>query len=710
MLSPITRVVELLQGMSARIEADGRAEEDLYETFVCWGRSIISQKTKSNAAAQSRADTLQTYINDLSSGRIELTTERVDLEKEVETLAGEIEVATQMREREARDFNMAKDEMNAAIDALTKAIDVLRTATQGHEQGVLMSMKGTLSEGSEARAREAAALSHAVELGKRVLTKGDAVFLQRLLTGDVPDRASWKKLNRKATFKMGYKARSFQIQGVLAKLLETFASNLRDAAAKEAASVEVYNKLAAAKGNEKNVAQDALSKMEKETSAKQASLGESGDERSALLEQINNDEGYIGQVQAALEAKTVEWKARQELRAGELAAIAKAVEILHSDDARDLFKKSFASQGFFLQVGTMVTSKRAEGAVQALKVAALKAHDSRLSALTVLASKGHFDDVIDAIDNMTAVLQSEEESDLQNKEACESDRAGDTRDAIVLSRQMDEATEEIVALTAHVAELTAEIEDKEEQVAAINAELNETADQRAKEHAEYLSAKSDDQGAADLIVSAKDTIETFYRDNQLMLMQDKQPSTFTSTAGEAPPPPPATWKGAYGGKTEETTGIVAILGMIHDDVLKDIQKADDEERAAVALYDKTKRNLETERGELTQSINDLSARKAEASEDIQDLLRGRVVDKGDLEVIMKRIQDAAPGCDFVAINFHVRSQNRKIEIDGLQKAKAILSGGVFHGLPDPNRELKPGDAAALVQTRGESRNFLRGHK
>merc|ERR1719277_2167417 len=152
-MSPVTRVVELLKGMSLRIEADGKAEEDLYETFVCWATSMISQKQKSNAAAQSRADTLETYINDLSSNRIELTSERGDLEKEIETLTGDIEVATQMRQREARDFNMAKDEMNAAIDALTKAIDVLRTATQGHEQGVFVSMKGTLSEGSEARAR-----------------------------------------------------------------------------------------------------------------------------------------------------------------------------------------------------------------------------------------------------------------------------------------------------------------------------------------------------------------------------------------------------------------------------------------------------------------------------------------------------------------------------------------------------------------------------
>merc|ERR1719384_1840024 len=110
-MSPVTRVVELLQAMSLRIEADGKAEEDLFETFVCWAKSIVSQKQKTNAAAQSRADTLKTYMDDLSAGRIELTSERVDLEKEIDTLSKDIEVATQMREQEARDFEMAKEEL-----------------------------------------------------------------------------------------------------------------------------------------------------------------------------------------------------------------------------------------------------------------------------------------------------------------------------------------------------------------------------------------------------------------------------------------------------------------------------------------------------------------------------------------------------------------------------------------------------------------------
>merc|ERR1719336_2184730 len=79
-------------------------------------------------------------------------------------------------------------------------------------------------------------------------------------------------------------------------------------------------------------------------------LSEANEERNSLGQQINNDEGYIAQVRTALRNKKTEWQARQVLRQGELAAISKAIDILHSDASRDLFKKSFASQGLlFLQ-------------------------------------------------------------------------------------------------------------------------------------------------------------------------------------------------------------------------------------------------------------------------------------------------------------------------------------------------------------------------
>merc|ERR1719327_704952 len=121
--------------------------------------------------------------------------------------------------------------MDQGIAALEEAIKVLKEATGGAKTD-LMAVKGRLRAGYAARAKEAAALSRAADFGDRYLSKGDARFLRRLLTADVPIK-DWKKLNREATFKKSYKARSGDIQDVLAKLLMTFNTNLAEATAKE---------------------------------------------------------------------------------------------------------------------------------------------------------------------------------------------------------------------------------------------------------------------------------------------------------------------------------------------------------------------------------------------------------------------------------------------------------------------------------------------
>merc|ERR1740122_346070 len=146
---------------------------------------------------------------------------------------------------------------------------------------------------------------------------------------------SWKKLNRPATFKKSYKARSFKIQDILAKLLETFTTNLDDATTKEKEAQATFDKLMEAKGAELTAAEEALEKMEKENGARGMSKAET----------------------------KAEWKERQALRMKEQEAISKAISILHSDDARDLFKKSFESQGYlFLQMQEQDHRRQKKGA------------------------------------------------------------------------------------------------------------------------------------------------------------------------------------------------------------------------------------------------------------------------------------------------------------------------------------------------------------
>merc|ERR1719174_2563354 len=118
--NPVTRVAELMEGLIKKTEADGKAEEELFENYVCWYKTVVSTKKASNEKAKDRIEALNAYIDDIKSGRVEFTSERKDLETEIEKLNTEIETATDMRKKENEDFLAAKDEMEKAIAALEK--------------------------------------------------------------------------------------------------------------------------------------------------------------------------------------------------------------------------------------------------------------------------------------------------------------------------------------------------------------------------------------------------------------------------------------------------------------------------------------------------------------------------------------------------------------------------------------------------------------
>merc|ERR1719253_1220583 len=162
---------------------------------------------------------------------------------------------------------------------------------------------------------------------------------------------------------------------------QTFSINLKDARDKEADAKAEYDKLSKAKQDQLDAAQKALNKMESENGAKGMSRQDSVDELDALKKQVKDDTKFIAQTEKALEEKKASWKVRSELRSGELGAISKAISILFNDDARDLMKKSFASQGF-LQVGQASHKAMARlSASAAIREAALRSGDERLLAL-----------------------------------------------------------------------------------------------------------------------------------------------------------------------------------------------------------------------------------------------------------------------------------------------------------------------------------------
>lgn len=392
--------------------------------------------------------------------------------------------------------------------------------------------------------------------------------------------------------------------------------------------------------------------------------------------------------------KNEEWKARQELRSGELEAISKAISILHNDDARDLFKKSFKSQGYMQLSDSLVTKsgRIASQAAAELRAAALKVGDQQLLRLAATIAnpsvKGQFEPVIKAIDKMVALLQDQEKEDLERKETCEEDRMADTRSAAEVSRAIDDMTDKVTRLTEEIKTLNQEISEIEAEHKQVQEELTQATNIRKDEHAVFLVTEKDDKDARNIVKQAKDVLQSFYHDNGLVFTQ-KQPQV---VAGKAPPPPPSTWEGSYGGKKGESMGIVAILGMVQEDIEKDIASA----KAAEAASQKEFETFQSESESKMQDLLDQKSKKegimGEKTLTKTQTEEERGTKKGELNAVVEKMRAINPNCEYFTVNYSIRAKNRQIEMDGLLKAKAILQGGEFSEGPDPSREIKPGDA------------------
>lgn len=665
-MNPITRVAELLQGLAKKVHADGEAEQELYTKFKCWCTKVIDSKTASIEKNSARITELETFIDDLGSGKIELTSERSDLEKEIEDLEKTIADATTMREKEEEDYEAAKDEMDKAIAALGSAIDTMEGGMNA------TSLAGLKSE-----------LRKAVRIGSGFLAKRDVTEIMKVLQAQDPEIPDVDPET-----KQKYTARSGTILEILKDMEQTFKENRDSAVAAEEKAAEEHETLIGTKQELLDSSKQALLDKSKEKGARGEALATAEAERDDRQGQNDRDADYLSDTKSACETKETEWAARTRVRADEIASINEAISILRADDARDTFKKSFASHApEFVQLQKKKHHHTRRGlALSTIRKVAASTHDARIEALSTMLAMGEpegeidesnpFDAVIASVQTMIADLKEEEAEDLAKKEHCEKERAEKTQEAKMTSREIDTSTETIDRLTAQIAAANQSVEEINEQVADMNSEKDDATAEREKQKAEYELARPDDVQAIELIDTAMTALEGFYERNSLSMSfaevrRARQPFT---EGGEAPPPPPEVVTEAYGGAKGETTGVISLLKMIKTSVEADIAKADKEEEESIKSYNQFITDTDASIATLEATKADLESSIATDEANMATEKTKRDTNQDSLDTTLAYLKEIAPGCDFIAINFETRLANRQFEIDGLNRAIATLEG------------------------------------
>merc|ERR1719161_2470847 len=305
----------------------------------------------------------------------------------------------------------------------------------------------------------------------------------------------------------------------------------------------------------------------------------------------------------------------------------------------------------------------APGAVALMKKVSSELGSTKLAAMAsriALSTSGHFDAIIKDLDEQAKQLNRDEEADLVTKEQCEEDRQKNTKIAKEEAMAIDDNTAFIDRKNEFIADLDKKMAEANQEIADTEAELQAAREQRGLEATAYAGNKAADESAVALIEQTMAVLKKFYEDNGLALVQQPQVD-----AGAAPPPPPQTWSEPYGGAQGESNGIQGILGLIKEDVNKDIKVATQEENDAITEF-------ETLESDSAASISGLNA-------EISDLATQEENDKSTLDDTIDILKSIAPECDYISVNFEIRKKNRWAERDGLEKVKAILSGAAGEG-------------------------------
>merc|ERR1719262_1544346 len=477
---------------------------------------------------------------------------------------------------------------------------------------------------------------------------------------------------------------------MLADMYLTFSRNLESPTSDEANQNHEYEELYATLEKENNEMKATRQRKETEKAEAEAMLADTTKAYDYTEKQMKADTEFFDQTKAACQSKHEEWTVRKELRDAELDGIDKALEILTSDAARELFAKSIKpGVETFLQIGSTPAllqdsaNAPAARAYNALKTQVKKSHSIRLAALAVqirTSKVGHFDEVIKAIDEMIVTLQEEGAADLAKKTQCLDEYKKIESTVKDLDWKIKNNLAKIAKLEKLIELRTKEREETIEKIKETEQYMKDLTAERKEENEAYLQAKKDDEDAKALLEKAKEAFTKYYKENDVKmgkiqgsvkgLLQEWDEPEFERSADDAPD---ATFS-KKGNNKVQGKGIVSLFNYIIEDL-------DDELANEKKAEAKSQEEYEAEMATAQKLVDDLTEKKvtlegiiAKRKEDKEEENEDMKANNKDRDAELAYQAKITPDCDWILKAFDQRAAAREAEMDGLTTAKEFLAG------------------------------------
>jgi len=427
---------------------------------------------------------------------------------------------------------------------------------------------------------------------------------------------------------------------------------------------KAYEEVKAAKEDEIAAGQAQIDSKTQELATTDEKNAQAKEDVADTKKSLSADEQFLMMLKEKCSLTDSEWDERQKTRQLEMEACSKALAVLSSDDAHDLFTKTFNPS--LLQEENSMHSERRTQASKLLSAVAQKLQNPRLATLAVRVRLDAFTRVKKAIDDMVSQLLKEKEDEIKHKDFCVDEFNTNELQTEKKDRSKADLTAKIEDLEMTISELTKAIDQLKSEVAEMQVQMKRAGEDREKENKEFQTTVADQRATQKLLTASLNILKGFYAKKAAALVQVQEPA--------GPPPPP----GFEAYKKNAASG--GVMGMIQQ-IINDAKAMEAEvirsEEDAQKAYEEFVKDTNASIEEKSKDIVNKSESRAKAETDLVEAKENKEATMLELEQLANYKAELHSSCDFVMKNFEIRQTARDEEVEALKQAKAILSGAKF---------------------------------
>jgi len=624
--SPIQRVVGLLKEMQTQLDTEADEDADMQEKMGCWCHTNDKEKTHANAVNTQRVADLGAAIEEYTAKSAQLKVDLESLGKQVADQTNSLETATSLREKEAGEFHSTEKDAIANLGSINGAVMTLGK-THGES---LMEVKQILR--------------HHIDAHKKMLSSSQHRMVLSLL--QQPDDSALLQAPQ-----------SGAIFGIMKQMKESMETNLKTSQTEEGSALEQFGQMKAAKTDEINSANELIDSKTVELAQTDESNAQSKQDLEDTSNTLAADTDFLANLKSKCANSDSEYEARRKVRTDEIMAVTETINIVTSDDAKDLLNK----QSFIQLSSHRVRLSRTERAARVVQDAAKRLRKPRLNALAVSMAAVSmradvFGKVKQNIDAMVAGLKKTQSDEVAQRDFCIKEFHSNELQTADANHQKEDLTQQIADLETSAGELNDAIAQLNVDLQDTQVELKKASENREKANKEFMTTVTDQRATRAILNKAVNRLKDFYSKKGFLQVR--------STAAVTAP-----YK-----KSGGASGVMSMIQAI-------IQESADLEKDAVEAENQAQTDYASFVTDSNNAIESMNKGITNKQEELAKADMAKAKAAGDLratEEDIARLAEYATNlhsqCDFLTKFFDVRQQSRAQEIEALQQAKAIFSG------------------------------------